>query len=347
MSILVRPADLESDRETIIHALQQYLTPRENGRRYDWLYRENPHGQATTWVAQDTTSQAVVGVASAFPRRMSVRGAPYLAWVLGDFCISQHYRSLGPALQLQRAVQTSAAAASHLAGWYDFPSQSMAAVFKRLGIQQQGQLVRMAKPLRVDRLLAKHLPFPRIVRWGAAIGNFCLALGSAGFKQDPSLVVEPFIGLFGPEFTALFHEVARSYEISVERSSDYLNWRYRSHPLEQFEYLVARQAGKLRAYAVFTCAAEDAVLIDLFGVKHEPIFKALLRTLVAELRKRGVATISAPVVEGNPIRSVLGREGFRDREGSPFVVWRGQEGVPDIFNASNGPWSLMQGDRDS
>lgn len=347
MPIVVRPADLYADREVIVETLRRYLTPKADERRYNWLYKDNPHGHARAWIAQDATNQALVGVAAAFPRRILLRGVPQLAWVLGDFCVSEHYRSLGPALQLQRALLTAAAEEQGLAGWYDFPSHSMAAVYRRLGVMEQASLVRMAQPLRVDRVLAHALGNSQLTRWMAPIGNLWLALGVHLKGIGASVSIEAHIGKFGDEFTSLAREASPSYDACIERSAEYLNWRFAENPLERYECLVARKFGRLCGYVLFTHTAEDAILVDLFGIKQESIFGGLLRSLAKELQKRRVVTISAPIVEGHPWRNVFLQAGYRVREVSPFVVCPGPSSPTQVFKAPRGPWYLMHGDRDS
>src|SRR6266851_6306435 len=101
MGITIRDADLKADREEIIRFVHENLTPNSDGRRFDWLYLENPYGHARAWMAVDELGRTV-GQAAAFPRHFSIGGSPHRVWVLGDFCVARGYRSLGPALQLQR-----------------------------------------------------------------------------------------------------------------------------------------------------------------------------------------------------------------------------------------------------
>ena len=320
------------------------LTPHSDERRFEWLYKRNPHGEARAWIAEDTNG-TVAGVAAAFPRRLLINGEPRLAWVLGDFCIRAHYRSLGPAVQLQRAVLDAAQGATGLAGYYDFPSRQMAAVYKRMGVKEEGALIRMAKALRADRSLAA-LGGRGLATILSPIANLGLALAVHLNGVDRSLSVEPHTGRFGGDFDELVREAGGAYDACIERSADYLNWRYADHPSERYECVVARKAGRVCGYAVFSCAAEDAILFDLFSVKLECIPDGLLRRLAKELWRRGVLTISAPVVEGHPWMSALARAGFRARETSPFVVAPGPS--PDqIFKDPRAPWHFMQGDRDS
>src|SRR5688572_2425883 len=128
MKLAIRDADLEKDREELIQFLYENLTKDSDGLRFAWLYLQNPCGVARVWVAVDLDSGRTVGVAAAFPRTFHVAGTERRVWVLGDFCFSNQSRSLGPALQLQRTCIGS------LEGdpWYDFPSRSMMAVYKRI-----------------------------------------------------------------------------------------------------------------------------------------------------------------------------------------------------------------------
>ena len=102
MNLAIRPANFEVDRELIINTLFAHLTRLSDASRFRWLYENGPHGRASAWVATNTDDNTIVGVGSAFPRRIYIDRHDCLCWVLGDFCITDLYRSLGPALQLQR-----------------------------------------------------------------------------------------------------------------------------------------------------------------------------------------------------------------------------------------------------
>lgn len=347
MSIVIHQADLDSDQGVIVDMLRRYLSSAADDRHYKWLYKENPHGTARAWIARDTANQAVVGVAAAFPRCVFLKGESRLVWVFGDFCVSERYRSLGPAMQIQRALLAAAAAMPDLAGWYDFPSHNMAAVYKRLGLTEQGALIRMARLLRADRVVAQSYGHPGLARGAALLGNLWLAL-SIGVKSiDRTISVQSHVGSFTAEFTDLAEVAGSQYGACTNRSADYLNWRFLENPHNRYECLVARKSGRLCGYLLFTWNAEDAILIDLFGIKQESILDSLLSTLAKELRRRGVMTISAPVVEGHPWRGLLMRAGYRDREHSPFVTCPGTGTLAQGFEGPRGAWHFMHGDRDS
>src|SRR5215831_8052216 len=119
-AVVIRDGDLETDRKLAIDTLARCLKPAYDDARFDWVYRQNPHGRGRLWVATDPANGAVVGIAGAFPRRMCLYGRTELAWVLGDFCVSDAYRSVGPALALQRACLAEISGGA-IPFCYDFP----------------------------------------------------------------------------------------------------------------------------------------------------------------------------------------------------------------------------------
>ena len=287
-----------------------------------------------------------IGMAAAFPRRTLIQGRQVLGWVLGDFCISDEHRSLGPALQLQRAC-LEAVDSGTSAFCYDFPSNGMMAVYRRLRMPATGSMVRLAKPLRVDRKVRELVKVPLISQCISAAGNFLLNLmddmPSPSRDLECSLQQHPC----GEEFTTLAQRVAGQWGNHVERSAAYLNWRFFSNPLSRHEMLVVRSQGHLIGYAVFTQIGEDGTLIDVFGETDPKVIGGLLQALLRLLRERRVVTVSAPLYSSHPGVDLFVEHGFKKREHIPVVVhW-----APHIGKQVNGTkesaWWLTSGDRDS
>src|SRR5262249_22156648 len=111
---------------------------------------ENPFGAARTLIASTDDTGEMIGIASAFPREFWIDGRKQRAWILGDFCMTQRFRTLGPALALQRKCMASLPADEV---WYDFPSQTMLAIYLRLGVPLFSQQIRHVRPLGMDRQL--------------------------------------------------------------------------------------------------------------------------------------------------------------------------------------------------
>jgi hypothetical protein len=346
MKVTVRPADLKSDRRLIIDTLLRFLTPLSDDRRFSWLYENNPHGRARAWVACSPDDDTVIGMAAAFPRRVYVNGHEQMSWVLGDFCVNDVFRSLGPALTLQRACLAEVDAGA-VAFCYDFPSKGMMAVYKRLQIASFRDMLRLAKPLRVNRKMKELIKSPIINSALSKAGNLVLKLSERKRRGDSTLTLSLHKGYCGNEFTELARNIGSCYGACIQRSAEYLNWRYLENPLHQYELFTARREGMLLGYAILLQEGEDTILVDLFGVEADVVLSALIVHVVALLMSREVQTVSAAVIETHPWRPLLEWHGFKVREVSPMVIY-----VPSSSGSAAGiikepKWLFMQGDRDS
>lgn len=345
MKLTVRPADLKSDKRLIIDTLLRFLTPLSDSRRFTWLYENNPHGCARVWIAHDV-DDTTIGLSAAFPRRIYVNGKDRLSWVLGDFCINEAYRTLGPALTLQRASLADADS-GEVAFCYDFPSNAMTVVYKRLQISSFGRMIRLAKPLRTDRKMKELTKSPAL---GCALtigGNLLLRLSQQRYRVDCDLQVSLHYCDCGGEFSDLARTIGSRYGVCIQRSAEYLNWRYVNNPLCRYELITVRRGDALLGYAVFLQEGEDAMLVDLFGAAEDTVLSALIVHGVALMTTRGAQTLSAAVFESHPWRALLERHGFRAREVSPMVIYAPSGSEFRAQTKKEQKWLLMQGDRDS
>jgi hypothetical protein len=343
MALQIRRAELEHDRSEIIGLIRRYLAPSSNERRFAWLYCDSPHGIARAWLACDETGDTAVGMAAAFPRQMYFDGDKRLGLVLGDFCMSEKYRSIGPALSLQRACLEGIGDLP-FAICYDCPSLGMMAIYKRLGIQQAGTLVRWAKPLRAERKLESVVRVKAVAKSLGAVANLALAYrGWKGGSNVCELVLQD--GSCGEEFSAFDREMSWRPGVLTVRTADYLNWRYIANPIVSHQILQARYAGALVGYAVFTQHGEQADIVDLDAKEEPAVVANLLAGVVDLVRMDDVSVVNLVAGNSHPYSAVFERAGFRQRESSPVVVFT-PPGSPGR-SASLAALRLMQGERDS
>jgi len=339
MAVYIREANLIDDRGILTGLARAYLDGDADEGRFRWLYQESPFGPARAWIACESPDKAV-GMAAVFPRRMYRDGVVVSGCVLGDLCVSREYRSLGPALQLQRACLACARSGEFALG-YDFPSTTMLRIYQHLGVRPIGKSVRMVKALRADEKIARIFPAPILARPVAAAANFALALrdrkSSDPLGWDCCLENAPCTA----EYSALADRVGSSLGICTVRSAEYLNWRYRQHPRGNYEFLTARRGKELVAYCTFTVSAGNATIADLFGSMDEQVVASLVQKLVTLLRTRGVATLSLPVLSRDPRTGLLRKLGFWPREAAPVMGFSGESTI------SCSQMFLMHGDRES
>jgi GNAT superfamily N-acetyltransferase len=345
MPVNIRLADLEVDRPLFTVLLSRNLSPSAGGARFDWLYLQNPHGLARAWVAIEENTGKGIGAAAAFPRKLCIEGSICLGYVLGDFCIDPQYRSLGLALQLQRACLEHVGSTSSTLG-YDFPSNQMMAIYRRMQIVPTGQMARWSKPLRAERKIGKLVKSVRLARTLAVPINKFLEWKDITSVSNRGWSIAEHQGDCTEEFTRLTRAVGSHYGIFVERSAQYLNWRYLRHPLVHYEILTARRGEALMGYVIFSRTNEDANIVDLFGFGNAEMWAALVGHVVAHLHAHGIITVSLPALATNPWTGLLKKWGFHQREGSPLVVHASQKMKASSENPKF-PWFLTDGDRES
>lgn len=339
MSVTIRRAVLESDGEVLLRTYRSHLNPRYDAARFDWMYRANPHGTPAAWLAFD--GDEVVGAAGAFPRRLRTEHASLHAWVLGDFCVAETHRSLGPAVALQRAC-LAAVTAGEAALYYDFPSVRMLAVYARLGLAPHSDVVRLARPLRVDDQVGRRVRHAAVARGVSSVGNLVLRLGTRR-PATRGLDIAVHDGQCGEEFSALERELPHA-GVAVERSAEYVSWRWLTNPLGRHELLVARRQGRLRGWAVIAGGECYATIADMLAA-DDSVAAALVDTAVSRARTTGAATLSVAVSDHHPWRPLLRDWGFRAREAAPVVVYEPGPDRPDRI--THRAWRLVSGDADS
>jgi len=336
---------LESDRRQLIGFFREHLNPAFDEPRFDWMYLRNPYGRASAWLLFDNENKRLIGAAAAFPRRLRAKGKEASGYVLGDFCIHPLARTLGPALQLQRACLDGITAGSEGA-WYDFPSDSMTAIYSRLGKAPQTKFVRWAKPLRVDRALASKVKGKTLRGALRAVANLVLRTNDSVRRGAHKLEIRGQKGPCGDEFTRLGAEAEKPHEICVVNTAEYLNWRFLAHPSQGFDILTARNGSVLAGYLILAQEGDDARIAGLRS-RDEDSARALCGAASDAMRSAGAMTLSASLVEGDARAEVLKKLGFRPREGRSVIFQGPAKSEAQSGNGGKMHWHLMDGDRDA
>jgi hypothetical protein len=342
MKISVRPVHHESDNQELLSILQANLPDLDHDRRFQWLYRANPDGPAWSWFAFQGTPDRVVGVTSVFPRAMWVGDELKMCGQVGDFAVSAGFRSLGPAILLQRAT-FAPVDQGELAFCYDCPPhQAGMSTFRRLGIQPNCRVDRYALPLRVDNQIRQRLGSASAIP--AAAGNVLLDLYRwPSLRRKPrGLEVSEHVGAFEEEFSQLDAAVRRGNVIRGRRSAAHLNWRYREDPLQQYQVLTARREGELMAFVVFYSTTEVVTIADLFGTDLHETASTLLAVIVERFR-RSHQTVEAFFSEGSELIGHFLKMHFHLRsEAARVVAYAKAHGETSGFLQRSPKWNFGQ-----
>ncbi len=219
------------DRATVLSLWERNLCT-ASADRYDWLYGS---GAAEGWLIRPDEEGRAVGSVGLMSRIFRVRGERRRVGQAIDLNVAPEHRTVGPAITMLRTA-TDAARADGMAWIYGVSNPGATRVQKRLGYRVLGPLGRWVCPLRLGPALRRRVTHPWLRPLASPFFNPLLRLKTMARPrlQDSGLRLETV-----EVFDRRFDDLAGAYDrptIVGERTSDYLNWRFRDGP--DFEHRV-------------------------------------------------------------------------------------------------------------
>ena len=311
MSLAVRAVSFTDDRQEMLELLTRNFGAGQE-KPFEWRHINNPAGQAWSWFVHDGNKTAVA-TASVFPRRIFVAGKLVLCGQVGGFAVDAGYRSLGPALLLQRTTFEPVNSGA-LAFCYDCPPHDRGmSTFARLGMSPSCEMIRWALPLRSDEFLQKRLGNGIWTKPLVAAANIFLATRRAN-RLVRGIEITELSGFFGDEFSQLDRLVSCCGVIRTSRSAELLNWRYRENPAWDTQVLQARRAGELLGFLTWRQYSGRAYILDLFGVQLNATGPALLEAAIEVCRGRNAYSLHGFCPEHSDLEPSFRAVGFRRRD---------------------------------
>jgi hypothetical protein len=329
MSLGIRPVSLSSDRAEMIGILNRNFGPDQEDR-FDWRHISNPAGESWSWFLYDKNSLATVAMATVFPRTMRLNGKIARGGQVGEFAVDVKYRSLGPAVKLQRCT-FEPVERDEIALCYDCPPHDEGmSTFVRLGMAANCEVYRYAIRFRSDEYFAKRLGNGAWIKPIVAGANLMLRLRTKT-GGGRNIEVQKHTGRFGEEFSHLDEVACTPASVRSSRAAELLNWRYMQDPIfgtpssddiaAKYQILVARRGGELLGFTVFLIQPDGAAsLIDLFGVDSEGARLELLDSALDFCRAAGASSFFGFCSEQSELKALFETFGFRRRERSARVV---------------------------
>jgi len=322
--------------------LEQNLPYLDHRRRFDWAYMKNPSGRAWCWLAIEEREGQAVGIASLFPKMMWVAGTAVLCGQVADFAVQSKFRSLGPAMALQRATLRHVDDGT-IGLCYDCPPHERGmAPLRRLGLNVTCQIGRFTRLLRANDWFARNLRVGPAIAQILALGPNVILRPRGHRKLEPDLEVMSFADRFGDEFTRLDEALVDTNVIRARRAAEDLNWRYRDDPLHRYETLVARSRRELQGYLVYEIQGDRALIFYLLAVS-EGVALTLVQASVATMHAARVAAVTCLVPEGGKQSELARAAGFAFRgAGERIVAYSGPRNRSP--NTLALPWVAWSGD---
>ena len=274
--IAIRPGT-DADRPQIVARIGEVFgeaTAQRAEGLWDWQWHQDPRlaepgyrGIVAEWRGQ------IIGTLSTIPAGLHIGGEPVTAhwcvdmlvhWGLMRQALKDHKRSApAGAPDLSRGIAAAlldhpAAGPIQLAKHIADP---MMAIITRMGFVAVEGSGSMHRRVSLRHTLGRHL--------GHRVGGLIGALADLGLPLGgrPRLPVELLSGGFDERFDHLWDQVRTLYPAICLRDARTLDWRYRRHPLGDYQALTVADGTRLRGYAVVLTSAKGkrrwAKLVDL------------------------------------------------------------------------------------
>lgn len=341
-------ADIEKNKDDLLPVLKRNLKD-ISGEHYVWNYTASPYGNAHCWLASEESSGRCVGSGTLFPRRMFVEGKSVYGAIAGDFAVDKEHRAYGPALKLQRTIQ-SAHKDTGLEFIYGVPNKLSEPIFLRTGYSELGKYSRFIKILKAEYKLRQYLPPASVTRMFSGI----IDLGLKGFSREiryrrPRNVSIEMPAFFDERFDLLWKKVFSQFKIVGERNSKVLNWRYKESPHHDYRiFALIDHEQYIDGYIVYYTENSACYIADVLFVDSESIRDSLFAEFILYMRREGIGSISIHYLGGGLLSRQLRNFGFFlvKEEDSSVLVYSDKTSplTPYLLQGDN--WYFLEGDID-
>jgi GNAT superfamily N-acetyltransferase len=316
-----------------------------------WQYLLNPGGRLLVDFAEDPLMRRLAALYAVFPVRLRVSGRQVLACTSLDTMTGGEYRRRGLFVKLAQRV-FERCTREGLAFVYGFPNQNSApGFFNNLGWTSLDPPVVLMKPLRLSSLLRRVLHLSSVPRTRSKVPV-------EPMLSDPDSVGSPGIvslSGFDEETDRLWTDFSRGFVITLDRTHDYMNWRFVLKPGVRYYIRAIRTGREYDALIVYTMRDRPDMrlghVMDLFfRGGREAAGRALLQTACQHFRRAGCGAATALSFPHSPGYRLYARSGFLAIPPvEPYKVrWGftplGLDDRPLLANAAN--WYLSYSDFD-
>jgi hypothetical protein len=314
-----------------------------------WMYKETPGG-SKTWLADDNGK--VVGQRSVIFRNLKVGNDVVKTWSGINAAVHPDYRHQ----KIYTTLHTISRSEFKKTGIHislGFPNNNSFPLGVKLGNYNLGFGRKMVKVLKWDNILKTRIRSKFILQFcvlGSRVVNILLFRASRTQAIKGLTITQ--VSSFDKRIDTFWSKVSSQFQIILERSTNYLNWRFVNVPDTNYYKYIAEKAGEIHGYLVLRYFQDEhkkkAVIYD-FLAESKKVAHCLLSTASEQCRKDGIDYISWCGISNKAHRSVIKKNGFMD---NPFGKgWRftGYSSHPDIskeFLTNPNNWLVQTGDSD-
>jgi len=343
----VRPIQPQEE-EPFLSFLSDWVKDISVRKRYQWLYQNNPHGKALTWLAIDTQTDRIVGCTSVFPKKLWLNDRVILGSAGGDTYVDPLWRRKGIAETLYR-VELKEMQESGIRFMYGFPLAANLRALCKAGAHLPGHFSSPRLFVSLHPFLSK-VKLDGIVPQGAlkALDKiFIKATSLRTLKSSETRHAILDFNDFDETFGTLTQEIAPFFNICGVRDGSYLRWRFLDNPFRRYilKKAVRKEDGRLDGFTAIEISGKNGTISDFFARPEEGVVEALLMGVIRFGVSKSLHSLSLMMNPAGPYYKNFIRCGFGcDRsDKKTFEVFGDVEkdGLKDLKN-----WYLTLSDLD-
>jgi hypothetical protein len=340
-------ANVTNNREDIFPILKRNLQG-ASAHRYKWNYENCPYGKARCLLAKDDSSGSYVGSAALFPRKIMVKGELMYCGIAADFAVDKKHRAFGPAIKIQREIQSKMTDFG-FRFIYGIPNELSKTLFLRLEHKEIGKFERFIKILKTEYKSKQYLPFTVHFKMFSRVIDFFIKFFSKEnmYKKQVNYSVEMPI-FFDNRFDLLWEKVSNQFDIVGERTSDFLNWRYKRSAYQGYKiFCIIDKKKEIAGYIVYFFEDNMCHIVDILFVMVDDVLDKLFTEFFLFLRTNSIGSVSIRYLGKGLLEKKLKEFNFHIvKKEENYVIIYSPNFSSESFLLDKKNWYFFQGDND-
>jgi len=296
------------DVDTILNIWQESF-PKLDEKRIKWSYDNNVTAKPFLFCLKtNDLKKNAIGLLTLFPRNFYLKGKQIPCGISGDFAIKKKYRSLGPAILLQKYLLANKTPYDIILG---FPNKPAEKIQMRVGFKPIGKINLYIKPIKSSYVLKK-IKKSYLAKPFSPVIDLFLKLRDFKHKHNQEIQIIQDPDKINTKFDKLLDSGKTNYSLIGERSYKYLHWRYFENPYKKYSLFAIedKKTKKLLGYIIYMVHKDIAMIDDFLFNGLSKTFNDLFYNFTSFCQKNGYAAIYLHMFYNTKIDSFLKNNGF-------------------------------------
>ena len=295
----------KSENESILRLTKRVFGDQEIAQQpyFEWQYIQNPFGKAIISLAKE--EEEVIGANSVIPIDIWIERKLIKSALACNVQVDPKYQNQGIFSKLLKSMDP-VVTKNNIPFLYAVPNDNSYNAFIKHNSIKISSLPLYVKILKPSKYFDSQL--------GKILKNFDFIWKP---KKSENSHIEKFNEKFSNEFEEILEKVLERVPILVNRSVEFLEWRYNQHPTRDYQTFILKEDGHIKGYIICRITTVNTkrigVIVDFLinaDTKDKNNLKNLVGIAINELYNNGasviIATFNDKFLEGE----ILKKSGF-------------------------------------